>query len=113
MESDTTIGDVTAIRVAILKKARYYIENGNFCFICNAIVEAGEVLGAEKDADVLVAWIGTMLAPSTTYLNWVRANHPRLHHPELFSQLSVKQQAKKAKEGRLAWIDWMIQEVQS
>lgn len=109
MESDTTTDNVK-VRVAILKKARYYIENGNYCFICNAVLEAGEVLGAEKEADVLVAWISTMLAPCTTYLNWLRANHP--HRIDTLEK-AKKAKAKKAKEGRLAWLDWMIQEVQS
>ena len=94
--------------LVLLNRARLLIESDEETLICFAIHKAECLTKGNGQSHYLITWVQDMLGVSATYSWWVR-----LHHPELFSQLSVKQQAKKAKEGRLAWIDWMIQEVQS
>lgn len=89
------------VRVAILRKARQLVEDDRFTYLCNAIGEAGWLLGQEREAEVLVAWVQRMLAPFNTYTAWLRRKHPAVYARE-----------GSAKEGRLAWLDWMIQEVQ-
>lgn len=96
------------VRVAILRKARALIEDNRFTYLCNAIGEAGWLLGQEREAEVLVAWVQRMLVPFNTYNTWLRQKHPTIYD-------SRKDNLKEGstKEGRLAWLDWMIQEVQS
>ena len=94
--------DVSAIRVKILRKARELVEDDRFTYLCNAIGEAGWLLGQERETDVLVAWVQRMLVPFSTYTTWLRHNHREVYDKK-----------GNPKEGRLAWIDWMIKEVQS
>ena len=94
------------VRVKLLKAAREDIRIGRYTFICQS-------LGWHRTpwntwhVDYLQEWVGQMIKPSATYGGWLMLNHR-----DLATGLTPEQFIEKAREGRLAWIDWMIQEVQ-
>jgi len=85
----------------ILKEARRLIVDGQWRWICGAITYCG--LGTKRQRWLLTAWINQMLGLHAYYDEWLRENHRgawetlRLHN-------------NCFREGRLAWLDWMIAE---
>lgn len=88
----------------ILVAARYRVAKNLDGHICHAIQHAR--LGTKKQKHDLRAWVMSTLDGPGTYESWVKINHPLLwidtHWPERVMRL---------KAGRLAWLDWMIEEV--
>lgn len=101
---DPAMDKAKALR--LLQEARGYILSDRSTMICFAIGRAERELGLYGQAQYLSAWIEDMLHPCNTYSQWVLRNHP-----DLFKATPNREEA--AKQGRLAWIDWMIKEVQS
>lgn len=93
--------------IALLKRARELIKSDQKYLICYAIDRAECETVGNGQSHYLKEWIQSMLGTNYTYSEWVRRTHPHL-----FEGLTTEQIMKKTKEGRLAWIDWMIQEVQ-
>ena len=93
--------------VALLKRARQLVKDNHHSMICFAIGRAEREAVGNGQSHYLQEWIQSMLGPYDTYSEWVRHNHPRL-----YEGLTYEQRVEKAKQARLAWIDWMIGELQ-
>lgn len=93
--------------LALLRKARKFVATEERNLICLALDLAEHHTVGNGQSYYLKAWIHGMLGSCDTYLEWIK-----VYHPKLFDAVPFDERVKKAKEGRLAWIDWMIQEVQ-
>ncbi len=96
----------------LLIEARRRISENQNTFICAAIQEAEEerrdedrVWGYFDASYALRSWIADMLLPYSTYGHWVRYEHKQLRLGLLVFELNEKE-----REGRLAWIDWMLEQ---
>ncbi len=96
----------------LLIEARKRISENWNTFICAAIQEAEEARRGEdrqwgyfNASYALRLWIADMLLPYSTYDNWVR-----YEHKQLWLDLLVFELNEKAREGRLAWIEWMLEQ---
>ncbi len=88
----------------LLIEARRRIEEYQNNFICAAILDAENDRDAYARASLsLREWIMDLLLPYTTYDNWVRHEHD-----SLMRNTPLRERKEKAREGRLAWIDWML-----
>lgn len=93
--------------LVLLQKARKMIEEDRPSLICSAIDAAENQTTGNGQSYYLKEWVRSMLGPCDTYMVWVK-----VHHPDLFYAVPCDELYKKAKEGRLAWLDWMIGELQ-
>lgn len=93
--------------LVLLQKARKMIEEDGQSLICFAIDAAENQTTGNGQSYYLKEWVRSMLGPCNTYLVWVK-----VHHPDLLYAVPFDERFKKAKEGRLAWLDWMIGELQ-
>lgn len=96
----------------LLIEARRRIKEIQNTFICAAIQEAEEVRRGEdiewdyfRASYALRFWIAELLAPYSTYDNWIRREHLPLVQAHGFWEVN-----EKAREARLAWIDWMLEQ---
>ena len=88
----------------LLIEARKSISESRNTFICAAIMDAeNDRPDYERASLALREWIADMLRPYSTYGHWVRYEHKQLR-----LGLRVFELNDKAREGRLAWIGWMI-----
>jgi uncharacterized short protein YbdD (DUF466 family) len=89
----------------VLRLARVRLANGSAEFICTAINEVEAA--PHKQRERLQAWISSMLLVDAhqyeTYCSWLRRTHPE--HAVV--------NYKEALPGRLAWMDWMIDTLES
>ena len=85
--------------LAMLRQAREKIENENESFICHAITGENKHL-----VQCLRVWISEMLIPANAYGGWLCQ-----YHPEVFVEMSLDDR----REGRIQWLDWMINEVKA
>ncbi len=84
----------------ILEAARWLIESGEQDYICYAIEDAVPRPISSKhiiQVKSLTRWVRKMLYPLTGYDEWL-----------LFQGYSYSRSDKR--QGRLAWLDWMIAE---
>lgn len=93
--------------LVLLQKARKFVATGERNLICYALDLAEHLTVGNGQSYYLKKWIHDMLGSCDTYLEWVK-----VYHPKLFDAVPFDERFKKAKEGRLAWIDWMIGELQ-
>ncbi len=95
----------------LLIEARRRIEERQNTFICSALMDAERDRDEDRQWDYFNAsyalrlWIADMLLPYSTYDNWIWQNHRHLMAP-----LHRLEQLEKLREGRLAWIDWMLEQ---
>ena len=87
-------------KIKLLKAARQKIKSGKHRFICAALrnVNDGE---DSPECDYLITWIKEMLGSSYTLDSWLLQEHGI---PYSYS--------RKYRQTRLAWIDWMIKELE-
>lgn len=79
----------------ILIAAKKRILTKKNLFVCHAI--DGCRVGTQEQKDRLYEWIDKMLGFYTaTYEGWIRRHHPKL-------------ELRDTREGRLQWLDWMIE----
>ena len=90
----------------LLIEARKRISEKQNTFICSALMDA------ERDRDdyeraslSLREWLMDLLLPYTTYGVWISNTHPKI-----CKRVCVKKYHAKSREGRLAWIDWMLEQ---
>lgn len=107
-----TASDVRNIRVAILRRARELIASRLETHICFALSKAAQEAPlrcplAAAQTRVLRMWVEKMLAPNFSYGGGLVR-----HHEHLLEGLGDNQLAQRRLKGRLAWMDWMIEEVQ-
>lgn len=101
--------------IEILKGARALIKSGRESYICSAI----SCIEASYNADRLREWIHKMLGQRHETLGSWMYEHEKEYRKamssrRIFSEKSFKQRdlvAKKLRKTRLAWIDWMIEEI--
>lgn len=111
--SKCAIGDCYVERedaIEVLRQIRKRINvqwRGFICIECENVAQAQpELVNA---ATAVRKWVVQMLDGCYTYDTWIR-----LHHPTLYVEgddCDLRTVHDLAKEGRLAWIDWMIEEV--
>lgn len=90
----------------LLIEARKRISENQHTFICAAILDAENDRDDYERASLsLRSWIMYMLTPYTTYDNWVRHEHD-----SLMRNTPLWERNEKAREGRLAWIEWMLEQ---
>lgn len=83
------------IKIDLLKSAKELVANGTEPWICCAIDYAAFVKRVCTPAQQLRKYIHAALDEETFYTGWLKQNgHPYDAH--------------SAKQGRLAWIDWMV-----
>ena len=88
----------------LLIDARKRISENQNTFICAALMDAeNDRPDYERASLSLRSWIMYMLTPYSTYDNWIW-----YEHKQLWLGLLVFELNEKAREGRLAWIGWMI-----
>lgn len=102
----------------LLLRARDLIEKRTERFVCMALAAAVEKVAREPTTEHiprawlmsarrhLSLWITDMLGGSAYYEGWLDANHAGLRH-----SASKEHRKKYAREARLRWIDWMIEQV--
>jgi len=80
-----------------LAGARELIRNDKEEFICCALYETS----CEFTGDYLRQWIMKQISPKTSYYSWLQSQLPaeRTLH------------SREAREGRIQWINWMINEL--
>ena len=76
----------------ILHVTRELIENEEYIFICNAVLNSAQELRLEDEGDTITDWIREALH-TDTFGNWIRENAPHI---------------EDEKKARIQWIDWMI-----
>lgn len=88
----------------LLIEARRRISENQNTFICAAILDAENDRDAYARASLsLREWIMDLLLPYTTYGGWISNTHPKI-----CKRVCGKKYHAKSREGRLAWIDWML-----
>lgn len=85
----------------ILRAARRRIELYQRDYICYAINDV--CMGTVKQKTALMRWVQDMLQGSYTYSSWLRVYHPDIHTQMFHTKGSFR-------KGRLAWLDWMIEQ---
>lgn len=88
---------MSAAHVAILVEARERIATVQNTYICFAI---GNSQGTSANRDQLKMWVSGLLGESSSYSKWMKAHHPKLAAKMTYDDLL---------QGRLQWIDWMIE----
>lgn len=89
----------------VLLDARRRIQLGYNIHICFAITHSRTKCENTKVKRYLIKWVGTMLGSCGTYWEWLQRNHPSvLTGIEYFHEL---------KPGRLQWLDWMINQLET
>jgi hypothetical protein len=92
-------------KIRILHRARELIASAKRQYICNAI---GHTTNWSKDGIALKRWIQSMLGPKAGALEtWMERNHPELWEPATYGE-----RIHMLRATRLAWIDWMISELE-
>jgi hypothetical protein len=94
----------------ILKEARKHIEQDKYIVLCVAIRNSFRYCGVIERHAKLIAWIEKMLGPHFYYSHWLKANHPAFYHKQYRKWKMGGRCGSPWKEGRLAWLDWMIAE---
>lgn len=96
--------------IAVLRRARYLFEKGRQVRVCFAIDEAGRQVRKKRVANHLRKWVGASLGNHSCYEDWLIR-----HHPEFAASKDIKSwdHAEKLRPGRIAWIDWMISELET
>jgi hypothetical protein len=94
-------------KIRILRRARELIESEQEIFICLAIECAAKRLERISDGEGLVVWVESMLGGSGTLSDWIRRNHQ-----ELWESAKCDERIRLLRATRLAWIDWMISELE-
>lgn len=90
-----------AIKALNVAKTRLLDRRNNY--ICAAIEDSHEF--TEEATLLLKSWIESMLDEHFTVMLWLRANDPVYWN-------STRQDDRGNKAARLAWIDYLIQELQ-
>lgn len=85
----------------ILRAARKRIALYKRDHLCSAINDVRK--GTVEQKTALLDWIEAMLQGALSYGAWLKANHPEMFTKMLHTKGSFRQ-------GRLAWVDWMIAE---
>jgi hypothetical protein len=83
----------------ILIKAKDLIENDTETFLCWAIIRVGNTLEDSSQSASLLDWVEDMLGDSKWYSGWLYK-----HHGEIAEKMTLQDR----KQGRLQWLDWMI-----
>lgn len=90
----------------LLIDARRRIEERQNTFICSALMDAEHDRDDYERASLsLRSWIMHMLTPYSTYGGWISNTHPKI-----CKRVCGKKYHAKSREGRLAWIDWMLEQ---
>jgi len=84
----------------ILKKAKKLIKSGEENYICDAIRRVPVISTCIYQRIELRMWVSNLLGRCGTYEDWIRVNHSKLYR---------KWKREDYKQGRLAWLDWMIE----
>lgn len=92
----------------ILRAARKRVENGSNDYICYAISNSNR--GVAKQRNYLRAWIMYMLETHSSYEAWLRTKHHKLFKQTIRKE-GVYGWVRGVRKARLAWIDWMIEQV--
>lgn len=89
--------------IEVLRLARETISSGRKTFICNALLDIRDE-SLQNAADAVKGWVIRQLDGEVAYQLWVKRKCPHIDISEPLNPL--------AREGRIAWIDWMIAELQ-
>lgn len=95
----------------LLTYARKHVDRLPVCEICSAIALGVRRTGDDQSRDVgdaLAAWIADMLDGCRFYTGWLRAHHYELYTTTL--RESGREFDRQVQRGRLAWIDWMLEQ---
>jgi cytochrome c-type biogenesis protein CcmH/NrfG len=87
----------------VLRAARQMLLSQDKDYICHAI-EWVDHASCEQKED-LPGWVLAMLAPHVSYERWLLYTHPKL-----WGDTPQPERSGKARQARLAWLDWMIAE---
>ena len=87
-------------KIELLKAARELIQSGEQRVICLALYSVGKSEGVTEYL-YLRRWVEEMLGTYNTLDSWLFREHGM-----------PLNNSKKLKEPRLAWIDWMIKELE-
>ena len=87
--------------VRLLKKARKLIENNKNIYICFALRDSRTYNSSNAEFQI-VNFISKSLGDFSTYDGWMAQKHNRIYNRHDYWDVISKQ-------GRLQWIDWMIE----
>lgn len=89
----------------VLLDAKRRIQLGYNNHICSAILNSDAKSANKRTKEYLMEWVRTMLTPTSTYLMWLACNHP--------SYLKEFNSFADVNPGRLQWLDWMINQLET
>jgi hypothetical protein len=92
-----------------LKEVRRRIEQDKDNALCVAISNTSRHYNIKRH-NKLIAWIEKMLGNYFYYSHWLKANHPDFYREQYRKWQMSDRRSSPWKEGRLAWLDWMIAE---
>lgn len=107
---------MTTRKIQLLKAARHRIATRSFNFLCTALFYAGK--GDRSIASrQLRAWITRALGDQPSYEHWLMAEHKipeRLLTESIHNcaGFRILQSTDRMLASRLAWIDWMVAELE-
>lgn len=72
-----------------------------------------ETISIQEARRYLSSWINKMLGDSCTwYEDWIHLNHPHLFPRKVCPWDIPQKLQKKVQKGRIAWLNWMIQQLE-
>lgn len=100
------------LKILILRQARQYIEKRRISYICGAVnVASAKLMRRDKRSqhcgNQLRRYIIEKLDGSSWYTGWLSM------HSAAYRELSGKECGEAARLGRLAWIDYMIRQLEA
>lgn len=109
--------EITQLKIQTLTYARQKIERGEVTYICYALESyyasqkgfgenAGQTPALNMAYVQLTQYIHRGIAPYMCYQNWLSSRSAA------YCRLNRRTQQQAAKEGRLAWIDYMLNQLQ-
>lgn len=99
------------LKILILTEARARIKDGRSGYICTAVDQAVDklkvkYLHAQECGGQIKIYLQQKLGVHQMYTQWLRKRNAT------FRQLSFEDQRKAARRGRMAWLKYMIQQLQ-
>lgn len=93
--------------ILLLQAARIRLGLQRDDMICFAL-EASNARGTAKMIQYLVDWVDAMLDGSNSYSGWMAE-----HHGDLYFYTSQLERRQRLRQGRIAWLDWMVRELEA
>jgi hypothetical protein len=82
--------------------------------ICKNHTPKGYADRVETKCTQLKRWVGELLGSYVTYTSWLIA-YLRINRPDVYRRLMMSNEEvfNASRAGRLAWLDWMIEQLEA